>query len=115
VKSCKTVGGRFGESKPKSDVEWMIYRASSKPGPGEYDSERSSMVTQNFVRKKGAILQGKVVQGNSRTVIPGNFTMCVVCVFVFFCLFRFFSFCASWCRNPPYVLIFFFFYFFSLT
>ena len=75
VKSGTTVGGRFGASKPKNDVEWMIYRASALPGPGEYESERSSMVVQNIVQKKGAILQGKIVQGNSRTVIPGNFTM----------------------------------------
>ena len=29
-------GGRFNTSNSKNDVEWMIYHASSMPGPGEY-------------------------------------------------------------------------------
>ncbi len=29
-------GASFNESKAKSDVEWMIYHASKKPGPGAY-------------------------------------------------------------------------------
>ena len=68
-------GGRFVESKPKNDVEWSIYRAKSKPGPGQYSMERSSMVVQNIVNKKGAILLGKVKKGNNNTVVPNNFTL----------------------------------------
>mmetsp|Transcript_146357 Transcript_146357/g.355208 ORF Transcript_146357/g.355208 Transcript_146357/m.355208 type:complete len:639 (+) Transcript_146357:392-2308(+) len=30
-------GGTWGKHKPKSDVEWQIYRAAQIPGPGEYD------------------------------------------------------------------------------
>ena len=29
-------GGRFSNSKPKSDVDWIIYRSKQIPGPGEY-------------------------------------------------------------------------------
>ena len=29
-------GGRFGTGKPKSDVDWSIYRAAQVPGPGHY-------------------------------------------------------------------------------
>ena len=30
-------GGKFGSSNPKSDVEWQIYYASTKPGVGAYN------------------------------------------------------------------------------
>ena len=68
-------GGRMNGSKPKNDVEWSIYRAKSKPGPGAYSMDRSSMVVQNRVNKKGAVLLGKVKQGNNCTVVPNNFTL----------------------------------------
>ena len=29
-------GGKFSSAKPKSDVEWAIYRAKQCPGPGQY-------------------------------------------------------------------------------
>ena len=29
-------GGKFSSAKPKSDVDWAIYRAKQCPGPGEY-------------------------------------------------------------------------------
>ena len=29
-------GGKFSSAKPKSDVEWAIYRAKQQPGPGQY-------------------------------------------------------------------------------
>jgi hypothetical protein len=29
-------GGKFNSSKPKSDIDWTIYRAAQMPGPGEY-------------------------------------------------------------------------------
>ena len=32
-------GASFNESKAKSDVEWMIYHASQKPGPGAYSPQ----------------------------------------------------------------------------
>jgi hypothetical protein len=32
----KVNGGRFSNSKPKSDVDWSIYRAKQQPGPGQY-------------------------------------------------------------------------------
>ena len=32
-------GSAFNESKAKSDVEWMIYHASLKPGPGSYSPQ----------------------------------------------------------------------------
>ena len=31
------VGARIGNSNPKSDLEWKIYRAKQVPGPGEYE------------------------------------------------------------------------------
>jgi len=33
-------GGRFGTGKPKSDVDWCIYRAGQVPGPGQYGVPR---------------------------------------------------------------------------
>jgi hypothetical protein len=30
-------GGRFSKSRPKSSLEWVIYRAANCPGPGEHD------------------------------------------------------------------------------
>jgi hypothetical protein len=46
------------------------------PGPGEYNmDETTSMVAISRTQKKGAVIQGKVLQGNSRTVVPPNFTM----------------------------------------
>jgi hypothetical protein len=33
-------GGKFSSAKPKSDVEWAIYRAKQCPGPGEYKTNK---------------------------------------------------------------------------
>ena len=33
-------GGAFGKGNPKSDVEWKIYDAQSKPAPGQYTVQR---------------------------------------------------------------------------
>lgn len=41
-------GGKFNLSKSKSDVDWIIYRSSQIPAPGQYDSE-------NVVPKGGKI------------------------------------------------------------
>jgi len=74
----KIRGGRIAEGKPNSDVDWSIYKATyqTPPGPGDYNNDYStSMVVQSIQAKKGAVLQGKVVQGNSRTTVPSNFTM----------------------------------------
>lgn len=30
-------GGHFGKFKPKSDIEWQMYRASQLPAPGDYE------------------------------------------------------------------------------
>eukprot|EP01048_Picozoa_sp_COSAG05_P026913 COSAG05_NODE_7590_length_793_cov_0.933718_1_plen_131_part_10 len=32
--TLRDTGGRFSLGNPKSDVEWMIYRAQRQPGPG---------------------------------------------------------------------------------
>lgn len=32
-------GGRFGEARPKSDLEWTIARAKKMPGPAEYETK----------------------------------------------------------------------------
>ena len=37
----KNRGGKFSNANPKSDVEWLIYHASMKPGVGEYDLVQS--------------------------------------------------------------------------
>jgi hypothetical protein len=39
-------------AKPKSDVEWMIYRASQTPGPGQYDPAEKKTVTGKFSTSK---------------------------------------------------------------
>jgi hypothetical protein len=33
----KPSGGKFNMSKPKSDIDWIITRASQMPGPGDTD------------------------------------------------------------------------------
>ena len=44
---------RLGSSaKPKSDVEWMIYRASQTPGPGQYDPVEKKNATGKFSTSK---------------------------------------------------------------
>ena len=68
-------GGVLSTARPKSDVEWKVYRASFVPGPGQYNMDASTMARQGRMEKKGAVMQGKVVKGNSRTVVPHNFTM----------------------------------------
>lgn len=37
-------GGTWGKHKPKSDVEWKIYRAAQIPGPGQYKLPSSVLV-----------------------------------------------------------------------
>ena len=37
----KNRGSKFSNANPKSDVEWLIYHASMKPGVGEYDLVKS--------------------------------------------------------------------------
>jgi hypothetical protein len=39
-------------AKPKSDVEWMIYRASQTPGPGQYDPVDKKNATGKFSTSK---------------------------------------------------------------
>ena len=76
IKGKTIKGGKIPVSRPKNDVEWAIYRASFIPGPGKYDNmSQSSMAHRGHVEKKGAVFQGKVVKGNSRTIVPSNFTM----------------------------------------
>ena len=76
IKGKTIKGGRIPKSCPKNDVEWKIYRASFIPGPGKYDNMSStSMAHTGAVERKGAVFQGKVVKGNSRTIVPSNFTM----------------------------------------
>ena len=39
-------GGTWGKYAPKSDLEWIIYRASQLPGPGQYeDVDQTKLVT----------------------------------------------------------------------
>ena len=38
-------GGTISMSRPKSDVEWAIYRAKSTPGPGDYDLSSSDITS----------------------------------------------------------------------
>ena len=39
-------GGTWGKYSPKSDLEWIIYRASQLPGPGQYnDVDMTKLVT----------------------------------------------------------------------
>lgn len=39
-------GGTWGKYRPKSDLEWIIYRASQLPGPGQYnDVDLTKLVT----------------------------------------------------------------------
>ena len=41
-------GGRIATGKPKSDVDWKIYRAKQIPGPGEYDSPTDKLSGGRF-------------------------------------------------------------------
>jgi len=41
-------GGRIATGKPKSDVDWKIYRAKQIPGPGEYDSPADKLSGGRF-------------------------------------------------------------------
>ena len=43
---------RCSSAKPKSDVEWMIYRASQTPGPGQYDPVDKKNATGKFSTSK---------------------------------------------------------------
>ena len=47
-------GGKFSSAKPKSDVDWAIYRAKQCPGPGEY-----SGVSKDFVPRGGRFNMSK--------------------------------------------------------
>lgn len=33
----KLRGGKFSEARPKTDVDWVIYKAERIPGPGQYE------------------------------------------------------------------------------
>jgi hypothetical protein len=35
----KPGGGKFNTGNAKSDIDWMVYRASKMPGPGNYHPE----------------------------------------------------------------------------
>ena len=38
-------GGKFSNAKPKSSVEWEIYRAKQTPGPGEYGTNSDNIIS----------------------------------------------------------------------
>ena len=75
--------------KPKSDVEWMIYRASQTPGPGQYDPVEKKNATGKFSTSKPKSDVEWKIYNASKIPGPGQCVPrpCVcVCMCVYFCV-----------------------------
>ena len=43
LKPQRIGGGKFSDAKPKTDIEWTIYRGAQMPAPGEYHSDMNTI------------------------------------------------------------------------
>ena len=69
-------GGKFSSARPKTDVDWAIYRAKQGPGPGEYKPDASYRVSGGKFNMSKAKTEVEWIEHRaSKLPGPGDYTL----------------------------------------
>lgn len=67
--------GAFNESKPKTELEWHIYRGRSMPGPGSYTLDKGHKIPGGRFNEGHAKTSIEILQHYTR----GEYMMAATC------------------------------------